>query len=41
MNGIKGFAGMDPRGKWDFHPEETYKSLISISGRTAEGVSVH
>src|SRR6266446_6299213 len=23
MNGIKAFSGMDPKGKWSFHPEET------------------
>jgi hypothetical protein len=31
MNGIKAFSGTDPKGKWSFHPEETYKSLITIS----------
>jgi len=31
MNGIKAFSGMDPKGKRSFHPEETYKSLITIS----------
>ena len=30
MNGFKGFSP-EKRKRWDFHPEETYKSLITIS----------
>jgi hypothetical protein len=29
MNDIKGFQ--PNRNPWDFHPEQTYKSLITIS----------